>query len=202
MTLGRQHTLTDHELARQRDDTLRARRDSLREPERIRLPDLGPGLHGPGGGTRSMQGRVDDGRQIGLLDQVVGGGFRLLVLEDSLPGVDVPALRAAGVTVVVIGELAGNGVVADVDGTLHHWFDQLGAAAIAERPDHYVLAAGPDANEVARSCWPAARGDRPAPGRCTPAWVGRRDRHRRRWTQGPESVLSRPQLNIGSRVRY
>ena len=49
----------------------------------------------------------------------------------------------------MIGELAGNGVVADVDGTLHHWFDQLGAAAIAERPDHYVLAAGPDANEVA-----------------------------------------------------
>ncbi|WP_413811011.1 bifunctional 3-(3-hydroxy-phenyl)propionate/3-hydroxycinnamic acid hydroxylase [Streptomyces sp. OE57] len=149
MELGRQHTLTDHELARQRDDALRARRDSRQEPERIRLPDLGPGLHGPGGGSRSVQGQVDDGQQVGLLDQVVGGGFRLLVLEGSLPGIDVPALRAVGVTVIVIGELAGNGVVADLDGTLHHWFDQLGAAAIAERPDHYVLAAGPDANDVA-----------------------------------------------------
>ncbi|GAA3528125.1 bifunctional 3-(3-hydroxy-phenyl)propionate/3-hydroxycinnamic acid hydroxylase [Amycolatopsis ultiminotia] len=150
MELGRQHTLTDHELARQRDETMRARRDSREEPERIRLPDLGPGLHGPGGGIRSVQGKVDDGRQTGLLDQVVGGGFRLLVREDRLGGVDVPALRAAGVPVIVIGELAGNGVVADVDGTLHRWFDRLGAAAIAERPDHYVLAAGPDPNEVAR----------------------------------------------------
>ncbi|QUQ64774.1 bifunctional 3-(3-hydroxy-phenyl)propionate/3-hydroxycinnamic acid hydroxylase [Kutzneria sp. CA-103260] len=166
MALGRQHTLTDPELARQRDDRLRARRDSRLEPERIRLPDLGPGLHGPGGGTRSVQGRVDDGQQVGLRDQVVGGGFRLLVREDSLAGVDVPALRAAGVTVIVIGELAGNGVVADVDGTLHRWFDHLGAAAIAERPDHYVLAAGPDANEVAHellaSCGRVASGCRAA----------------------------------------
>ncbi|MET1073234.1 MAG: bifunctional 3-(3-hydroxy-phenyl)propionate/3-hydroxycinnamic acid hydroxylase [Umezawaea sp.] len=148
MALGRRHTLTDHELARRRDDALRARRDSLQEPERIHLPDLGPGLHGPGGGTLAAQGRVDDGTRVGLLDQVVGGGFRLLVLGDALPAlaVDVPA----GVAVVGIGKTAGDGVVADLDGTLHRWFDRLGATAIAERPDHYVLASGTDVNEVAR----------------------------------------------------
>ncbi|PRY36721.1 bifunctional 3-(3-hydroxy-phenyl)propionate/3-hydroxycinnamic acid hydroxylase [Umezawaea tangerina] len=151
IALGRRHTLTDHALARERDDAMRATRDSLREPERIRLPDLGPGLHGPGGGALSVQGRVDDGRRAGLLDQVVGGGFRLLLLGDDFPDVDVTALRAAGVTTTGIGKSAGDGVVADLDGTLHRWFDRLGATAVAVRPDHYVLAAGPDAGEVARA---------------------------------------------------
>ncbi len=41
--------------------------------------------------------------------------------------------------------------MADLDGTLHRWFDRLGATAVAVRPDHYVLAAGPDAGEVARA---------------------------------------------------
>ncbi|MGW5625586.1 bifunctional 3-(3-hydroxy-phenyl)propionate/3-hydroxycinnamic acid hydroxylase [Streptomyces olivaceus] len=146
--LGRQHTLTDHELARERDQMLRDRRDALQEPVRVRLPDLGPGLHGSGGGMLAPQGRADDGRHVGLLDDLAGGGFRLLVLESDLPAVDAATLRSAGITVIGIGESPGPGVVADVDGTYRRWFDELGATAVAERPDHYVLTAGLDTSKV------------------------------------------------------
>ncbi|WP_394427173.1 bifunctional 3-(3-hydroxy-phenyl)propionate/3-hydroxycinnamic acid hydroxylase [Streptomyces sp. SGAir0957] len=148
--LGRQHTLTDHKLAHERDRTLRDRRDALESPLRVRLPGLGPGLHGPDGGMLAPQGRADDGRHVGLLDDIVGGGFRLLVLENDLLALDVATLQSSGITVVGIGESPGCGVVADVDGTYRRWFDELGATAVAERPDHYVLAAGLDPSEVAR----------------------------------------------------
>ncbi|MEV5126949.1 hypothetical protein AB0K49_29785 [Streptomyces decoyicus] len=69
-----------------------ARRGALREPERIRLPGLGPGPR-----------------------------------------------AAAGA------------VVADPDGIHRRWLAGIGATAAAVRPDNYVCAAGPDANEVAAS---------------------------------------------------
>lgn len=47
--LGRRHTIRDPALARERDAELLARRAASPEPERIRLPDLGPGLVGSGG---------------------------------------------------------------------------------------------------------------------------------------------------------
>ncbi len=157
MTLGRQHTLRDPELARQRDDMLRIRRDRLAAPERIQLPPLGPGMLGTGGGGLSTQGRVHDGTRTGLLDDLVGGGFRLLVRAEHLTEIDVANLQTLGVTVVGIGDVPGNGVVADLDGTIKRWLEHLGAAAVAERPDHYVFAAGPDAAEVARQLVTALR---------------------------------------------
>ncbi|GAA1964479.1 bifunctional 3-(3-hydroxy-phenyl)propionate/3-hydroxycinnamic acid hydroxylase [Amycolatopsis minnesotensis] len=147
--LGRQHTLRDPALAAERDVRLLARRATLQEPERIRLPDLGPGLLGGGGGSLSVQGRVSDGIRTGLLDDIVGGGFRLLVTEQALPSLDVPVLERAGITVVGFGAAAGKSVVADSDGTHRRWLSELGATAAAVRPDNYVLAAGPDAVEVA-----------------------------------------------------
>ncbi|MFI0975544.1 bifunctional 3-(3-hydroxy-phenyl)propionate/3-hydroxycinnamic acid hydroxylase [Streptomyces sp. NPDC021093] len=149
MELGRQHTLRDPVLARERDNTLRARRSALREPDRIRLPDLGPGLFASGGGKLSVQGRVSDGRRTGLLDEIVGGGFRLLVAEQALPLLDPASLSDLGVTVVGFGPSAGGAVVADPDGTHRRWLSGIGATAAAVRPDNYVYAAGPDAGEVA-----------------------------------------------------
>ncbi|MFJ2770949.1 bifunctional 3-(3-hydroxy-phenyl)propionate/3-hydroxycinnamic acid hydroxylase [Streptomyces sp. NPDC087300] len=147
--LGREHTLRDPVLARERDTALKARQATLTEPERIRLPDPGPGLFASGGGLLSVQGRVSDGRATGLLDEIVGGGFRLLVLAESLPLPDAAALTDLGVTVVGFGDTAGGPVVADLDGTHRRWLTGLGATAAAVRPDHYVYAAGPDAGEVA-----------------------------------------------------
>lgn len=152
MRLGRQHTLRDPVLARERDATLMARRAALQEPERIRLPDLGPGLLAFGGGRLSVQGRVSDGRLTGLLDEVVGGGFRLLVVEQALLQLG-PALLASlgelGVTVVGLGASAAGAVLADLDGTHRRWLSDIGATAAAVRPDNYVYAAGPDAGAVA-----------------------------------------------------
>lgn len=149
MELGRQHTLRDPALARERDNTLLARQAALREPDRIRLPDLGPGLFGSGGGRLSVQGRVSDGRRTGPLDEIVGGGFRLLVAEQALPLLDLTSLSNLGVTVVGFGPSAAGAVVADLDGTHRRWLSGIGATAAAVRPDNYVYAAGPDAGEVA-----------------------------------------------------
>jgi 3-(3-hydroxy-phenyl)propionate hydroxylase/flavoprotein hydroxylase len=147
--LGRQHTLRDPALARERDTKLMARHAALEEPERISLPDLGPGLLGRGGGRLSVQGRVGDGRRTGRLDDVIGGGFRLLVTEEALPTLDLATLDAAGVKVAGFGSSAGGPVVIDSDGTHRRWLSGLGATAVAVRPDNYVFAAGADAREVA-----------------------------------------------------
>ncbi|MEV8325977.1 bifunctional 3-(3-hydroxy-phenyl)propionate/3-hydroxycinnamic acid hydroxylase [Kitasatospora sp. NPDC056731] len=167
MELGRQHTLRDPVLARERDRTLIVHRRALREPDRIRLPDLGPGLFASGGGRLSVQGRVSDGRRTGLLDDIVGGGFRLLVAEQALPLLNRAPLNDLGVTVVGFGPTAtgtaapgaaapgtaapgaAGTVVADPDGTHRRWLSDLGATAAAVRPDNYVYAAGPDAGTVA-----------------------------------------------------
>ncbi|MER8101197.1 bifunctional 3-(3-hydroxy-phenyl)propionate/3-hydroxycinnamic acid hydroxylase [Kitasatospora sp. NPDC094016] len=171
MELGRQHTLRDPVLARERDRTLMAHRRALREPDRIQLPDLGPGLFASGGGRLSVQGRVSDGRRTGLLDDIVGGGFRLLVAEQALPRLNRAQLSDLGVTVVGFGPTATGtaagaagtvhagavhagatapgSVVADPDGTHRRWLSDLGATAAAVRPDNYVYAAGPDADAVA-----------------------------------------------------
>ncbi|MEV5982175.1 bifunctional 3-(3-hydroxy-phenyl)propionate/3-hydroxycinnamic acid hydroxylase [Streptomyces sp. NPDC052114] len=149
MELGRQHTLRDPVLARKRDAALLARRAALHEPERIRLPDLGPGLFAEGGGGLSVQGRAGDGRRTGLLDEITGGGFRLLVVEEDLPLLDMPALRHLGVTVIGLGTRAAGTAVADLDDTHRRWLAGMGATAAAVRPDNYVYAAGPDTREVA-----------------------------------------------------
>ncbi len=147
--LGRRHTLRDPVRAAERDARLLARRAASREPDRIRLPGLGPGLLGRGGGRLAVQGRVGDGTRTGLLDDLVGGGFRLLITEQALSVLDVPALERAGATVVGFGTAAAKNVVIDTDGTHLRWLREIGAAAAAVRPDNYVLAAGPDAVNVA-----------------------------------------------------
>jgi len=152
--LGRMQTIRDPERAAARDRALLARRSEAAEPEGFRFPGLGPGLLGGGGGALSVQGRVDDGTRVDRLDQLVGAGFQLLVGEDALARLDLDALRAAGVRVVAFGERAGDGVggvggvVVDVDGTYARWFDELGATAVAVRPDLYVFGAGPDPTAV------------------------------------------------------
>ncbi|WP_410631623.1 bifunctional 3-(3-hydroxy-phenyl)propionate/3-hydroxycinnamic acid hydroxylase [Amycolatopsis sp. cmx-4-83] len=147
--LGRAQTIRDPELAAERDRRLLAERAAAARPANLRLPGLGPGFVGPGGGELSVQGRVDDGARVDRLDQVVGGGFHFLVTEEALSELDQQALAVAGVRVVAFGEQPGGPVVVDVDGTYRRWFDELGATAVAVRPDLYVFGAGTDPKGLA-----------------------------------------------------
>ncbi|GGY78610.1 hypothetical protein [Streptomyces omiyaensis] len=125
----------------------------------MRFPDLTEGLFAEstvaGRGQLSVQGFVDDGTRRDRLDQIVGGGFHLLVAEDHLPALEddrlLDGLAAAGVRVVALGERAATHpsatVVRDVDGTYRAWFAELGCSAVVVRPDFYMYgtAAGSDA---------------------------------------------------------
>ncbi|MEU9636346.1 bifunctional 3-(3-hydroxy-phenyl)propionate/3-hydroxycinnamic acid hydroxylase [Streptomyces tendae] len=157
--LGHLQTLRDPEQAARRDRTLLARRAESAAPEPMRFPDLGDGLFARGAdagrGRLSVQGVVDDGTRRDRLDQVVGGGFHLLVEEGHLAGLEdgrvLDDLAGAGVRVVVLGERAAEhpraAVVQDVDGTYHAWLAELGCSAVVVRPDFYVYgtASGSDA---------------------------------------------------------
>lgn len=92
---------------------------------------------------------MSDGRRTGLLDEIAGGGYRRLVTEQALPLLNPVTLADLGVAVVGFGRCAAGAVVADPDGTHRRWLAGIGATAAAVRPDNYVYAAGPDANEVA-----------------------------------------------------
>ncbi len=156
--LGHLQTLRDPEKAAERDRTLLARRAEFGDPEPTRFPDLAEGLLTRGAeagrGRLSVQGVVDDGTRRDRLDQIVGGGFHLLVDEGHLSALDdglLDELARAGVRVVVPGERAAEhpraAVVRDVDGTYGAWFAELGCSAVVIRPDFYVYgtAAGADA---------------------------------------------------------
>ncbi|XVV37641.1 bifunctional 3-(3-hydroxy-phenyl)propionate/3-hydroxycinnamic acid hydroxylase [Streptomyces sp. CA-100214] len=157
--LGHLQTLRDPERAAERDRTLLARRAESGTPEAVRLPSLVDGLFArtpePGRGQLSVQGVVDDGTRRDRLDQVVGGGFHLLVEDGSLDALEraglLDDLARAGVRVVVPGERAAAhpkaAVVHDVHGTYRGWFTELGCSAVVVRPDFYVFgtASGPDA---------------------------------------------------------
>ncbi|MFB6770726.1 bifunctional 3-(3-hydroxy-phenyl)propionate/3-hydroxycinnamic acid hydroxylase [Streptomyces sp. NPDC056337] len=157
--LGHLQTLRDPERAAERDRTLLARRAASGTPEAVRLPSLVDGLFArtpaAGRGQLSVQGVVDDGTRRDRLDQVVGGGFHLLIEDGSLYALEraglLDDLARAGVRVVVPGERAAAhpkaAVVHDVHGTYRGWFTELGCSAVAVRPDFYVFgtASGPDA---------------------------------------------------------
>ncbi|MFF7334981.1 bifunctional 3-(3-hydroxy-phenyl)propionate/3-hydroxycinnamic acid hydroxylase [Streptomyces sp. NPDC008150] len=157
--LGHLQTLRDPELAAARDRTLLARRAETGAPEPTRFPDLGDGMFargaGAGRGRLSVQGVVDDGTRRDRLDQVVGGGFHLLVDEGHLAALGdrrlLDDLAEAGVRVVVPGRRAADHpravVVQDVDGTYRGWLAELGCSAVVVRPDFYVYgtASGSDA---------------------------------------------------------
>ncbi|MFB8416134.1 bifunctional 3-(3-hydroxy-phenyl)propionate/3-hydroxycinnamic acid hydroxylase [Streptomyces albidoflavus] len=158
--LGHLQTLRDPVRAAERDRVLLARRAAGQAPEPMRFPDLADGLLAgepcPGRGRISVQGVVDDGARRDRLDQVVGGGFHLLVEAGPLAALDraglLGELAGAGVRVVALGEAVGgaeaHGVhrVRDAEGTYRAWFAELGCAAVAVRPDFYVYgsAGGPE----------------------------------------------------------
>jgi 3-(3-hydroxy-phenyl)propionate hydroxylase len=99
-------------------------------------PGPQPWLLGPDGGARRR------------MDEVAGGGFRLILRGGAAlpPGcaADLAALEARVLTL-------GRPPLEEVDGLLAAWMDRQGAAATLLRPDHVVFgtAAGPDPAGIA-----------------------------------------------------
>ncbi|KAB8159442.1 bifunctional 3-(3-hydroxy-phenyl)propionate/3-hydroxycinnamic acid hydroxylase [Streptomyces sp. 3MP-14] len=157
--LGHLQTLRDPERAAERDRKLLARRQQGGAPKAVRFPDLREGLFASrsdaGHGQLSVQGVVHDGTRGDRLDQLVGGGFQLLLAEGLLGALEdgplLHELAGAGVRVVVPGARSGDHPVAalvqDVHGTYRDWFAELGCSAVAVRPDFHVFgtASGPGA---------------------------------------------------------
>ncbi|WP_165824593.1 bifunctional 3-(3-hydroxy-phenyl)propionate/3-hydroxycinnamic acid hydroxylase [Micromonospora globispora] len=125
---------TDPEVAKGRDDHIRANPTESLPPR----PPLGPGLHDGGhdkrAGVLSEQPTLDDGRR---LDDLVGHRFLVATAPDLLAGLtrDLTARIAASPEVVVISDPA-------IVGPL---LASSGAGAVCVRPDRYVLGAADDA---------------------------------------------------------
>jgi hypothetical protein len=149
LAMGRVSCERDPELARRRDERLRAAGGVEPWP----FPALGPGLRYRGrravtelAGRLSVQGTVEQAERSGRFDDVVGRGFVLLLDGANRAVLDerrAAGFRACGGRVVALGH-----DVADVDGRLSAWLRSAGAAAAVIRPDFYVFGAVTAAAEV------------------------------------------------------
>lgn len=157
--LGRVQTVRDPAVATARDARLLAQRAADQRPAKIRVPGLECGflsrVSGAGRGELSVQGFVDGGSGRDRLDTVVGTGFHFLATTEARRHLEragaADALRAAGITVVGIGQravgrrdVADETTILDVDGTYAEWFSEHGWVAVAIRPDFYVYGGGGD----------------------------------------------------------
>jgi 2-polyprenyl-6-methoxyphenol hydroxylase-like FAD-dependent oxidoreductase len=142
----------------ERDPAAAARRDlALREAGGVEpwpFPRLGHGLghtderiSPPLVGQLSVQGRVRSGAREGLLDDVIGRGFVLLVdgaADSMLSTAQRAAFEAIGGRVAALG-----GAVHDLDGRLTGWLRAHDAVAVIVRPDYYVFGGVADCADVA-----------------------------------------------------
>jgi 3-(3-hydroxy-phenyl)propionate hydroxylase len=87
-------------------------------------------------GSIFPQPRIMRGGKASLLDDVVGGGFRIVTNGNI-------AVRSKGLKVVRIG--AGEGCLREMDGVAAAWFARHACVAALVRPDHYVYGVAADA---------------------------------------------------------
>jgi 2-polyprenyl-6-methoxyphenol hydroxylase-like FAD-dependent oxidoreductase len=151
--LGKVLCQLDPQAAAERDATLRA----AGPPPPLELAPLTAGLlHQPIGepdplaGTLSVQGVVERAGREGRFDDVVGGGFQLIVADgdpfEHLSHRQRTLLDTHEATVASLDPAAPHGV-RDCDGRLTAWLSQHNAHAVLVRPDFYVFggAASPEA---------------------------------------------------------
>jgi 2-polyprenyl-6-methoxyphenol hydroxylase-like FAD-dependent oxidoreductase len=143
--LGKVLCQLDPEAAAERDAMLRA----AGPPAPLELAPLTAGLlHQPIGepdplaGTLSVQGVVERAGREGRFDDVVGGGFQLIVAGgdplEALSRRERKLLDTLGVTVASLDPAARHGV-RDCDGRLTAWLSEHNAHAVLVRPDFYVF---------------------------------------------------------------
>ena len=94
-------------------------------------------------GTLSIQGRVEVAGEVGLFDDLVGGDWQLIGLdEEPLRGVteqDRAWFASIGGTVTAVSV---DSQVRDIDGTYRAWFDKRGCSVVLSRPDFYIFGTG------------------------------------------------------------
>lgn len=124
---GRYICELDHGRATRRDEEIRAKAAAKAgETAHDLIPALSAGVVAsgtPGAGERFVQPVLAGGRK---LDDFTGGGWRLFVRDDTVPG------TAPGVSRIVAATLPD-------DGAILGWLDARGADAVLVRPDHYVF---------------------------------------------------------------
>jgi 2-polyprenyl-6-methoxyphenol hydroxylase-like FAD-dependent oxidoreductase len=152
--LGKVLCQLDPEAAAERDAMLRA----AGPPPPLELAPLTAGLlHQPIGepdplaGTLSVQGVVEHAGREGRFDDVVGGGFQLIVANDdpleAVPSRERKLLNALGATVASLDPAAPHGV-RDRDRRLTAWLAEHNAHAVLVRPDFYAFGAAASAHAV------------------------------------------------------
>ena len=123
---------------------------AVRPPPEPRLGAAGLYAGGdPTAGFLSIQARVRRGAREGLLDDVVGEGWQLLLRRDDVaPRFSAPARRAMARLGVVVADFGRHGELVDVEGAYAAWFERLGVEAVLVRPDFYVFGGASSAAEV------------------------------------------------------
>lgn len=91
-------------------------------------------------GYLSVQGRVQQGQREGLLDDIVGNGWQLLLRSGARgAGLNPASLETIAAMGIVVADFGPGGDTRDPDGTYAEWFDRVCADAILVRPDYYIF---------------------------------------------------------------
>lgn len=132
---GRYICMLDPAEAAVRDETMRAR---ARSAGTATAADLIPAIRDgviasgtPGAGERFIQPRLGSAGSGALLDDAIGGGWRLFVRDAGAR----PSRGPGDVTIVDAGTLGDGGQVAA-------WLAARAVDAVLVRPDHYVFGSG------------------------------------------------------------
>ncbi len=148
--LGKVLCQLDPQAAAERDAMLR----QIEAPPPLALEPLSDGvLHRPTGGgadplagTLSVQGVVRRAGREGRFDDVVGGGFQLIVAGGDplarLSSNERALIEALDMSVASLDPAAPLGV-RDLDGRLTTWLAEHGVDAVLVRPDFYVFGSSP-----------------------------------------------------------
>lgn len=139
--------MRDHEMARQRDDALRA--GNLPTPPSF--PALGPGFTrpqrgdepNPTDGRPAPQARVGLEGRIDRLDDFFGTSWKIVsrrpVAVETFDDRQRAVLDTLDVQFVHVARGAGDGYFIDIDGEYDLWFRANGCKAFLSRPDNYVF---------------------------------------------------------------
>lgn len=140
--LGKVICIPDAEEARARDELMVGSRGAAPQQEPS-MPSIAEGtlLPSPGAGELSLQARIALGGVEGLLDDVLGLGWRLITVGSSasLGAELITWFTSIGGAVVDLGP---SGQAEDVDGSYRAWLSGLDAHAALQRPDGYVFGSG------------------------------------------------------------
>ncbi len=144
----------DPALAAVRDEQMLAQKERGERPD-TSLPPAGPGCFRAGShalvGRLAPQYRVRDEGGETLMDDATGGGFRLILRDESVPP---EALRGFEGTVAVWsdetgGAPAGARRLVDAEGRAKSFFEAQGIHAFVTRPDNLVFGVAERAEDVA-----------------------------------------------------